>query len=66
MLIEEGQRVEKDQIIARLDDSNTRAALDQARAQVAQAEANLEAAKIALDDARPIFKRNEQQYRRAA
>jgi len=59
--IEEGQRVEKDQIIARLDDSNTRATLEQARAQLAQAEANLEAAKTALADAQPIYKRNEQQ-----
>jgi RND family efflux transporter MFP subunit len=59
--IEEGQRVEKDQIIARLDDSITRANLAQARAQVTQAEANLKAAKTALDDARPIFARNERQ-----
>ena len=59
--IEEGQRVEKDQIIARLDDSNTRATLEQARAQLAQAQANLEAARTALADAQPIFKRNEQQ-----
>ncbi|MBX5459484.1 MAG: efflux RND transporter periplasmic adaptor subunit [Steroidobacteraceae bacterium] len=61
--IEEGQRVEKDQIIARLDDSNARAMLDQARAQLAQAEASLEAARIALADATPIFQRNEQQMK---
>jgi RND family efflux transporter MFP subunit len=59
--IEEGQRVQKDEIIARLDDSITRASLAQARAQVTQAEANLKAAKTALDDARPIFQRNERQ-----
>jgi RND family efflux transporter MFP subunit len=59
--IEEGQRVEQDQIIARLDDAVTRAALAQARAQVQQAEANLKAAKTALDDAVPIFQRNERQ-----
>ncbi len=61
VLIEEGQRVERDQIIARLDDTNTRAALGQAQAGLAQAEAALSAAKIALDDARPTFTRNEQQ-----
>jgi len=63
VLIEEGQRVETGQIIARLDDSNARAALAQSRAQLSQAEANLEAAKRALDDARPIFARNEQQMK---
>jgi len=61
VLIEEGQKVEEGQIIARLDDSNTRAALEQAKAAVAQAEANTQAAKIALDDARPIYQRMEQQ-----
>jgi RND family efflux transporter MFP subunit len=61
--IEEGQRVEKDQIIGRLDDSNYRAALDQARAQLAQAEANLRASQIAYEDAKPIFQRNEQQMK---
>jgi RND family efflux transporter MFP subunit len=60
--IEEGQRVQKDEIIARLDDSITRASLAQARAQVTQAEANLKAAKTALDDARPIYQRNERQF----
>ncbi len=59
--IEEGQQVEKDQIVARLDDSNARAAAAHARAEVAQAVARLEAARIALEDARPIFRRNEQQ-----
>ena len=61
--IEEGQRVEKDQIIARLDDSNYRAALEQSRANLAQAEASLRAAQIAYDDAKPIFQRNEQQMK---
>jgi RND family efflux transporter MFP subunit len=61
--IEEGQRVEKDQIIARLDDSNARAALDQAQASLAQAEANLRMSQVAFDDAKPIFQRNEQQIK---
>jgi RND family efflux transporter MFP subunit len=63
--IEEGQKVEKDQIIGRLDDSNYRANLEQARAQLAQAEANLHASQIAFDDAKPIFQRNEQQMKAA-
>jgi RND family efflux transporter MFP subunit len=61
--IEEGQRVEKDQIIGRLDDSNFRATLAQARASLAQAEANLNAAQVAFNDAKPIFNRNEQQMK---
>ncbi|HTE40627.1 MAG TPA: efflux RND transporter periplasmic adaptor subunit [Steroidobacteraceae bacterium] len=61
VLIEEGQKVEKDEIIARIDDSNTNASLSQARAQLAQAEANAHAAKVALDNAAPIFERNKKQ-----
>jgi RND family efflux transporter MFP subunit len=59
--IEEGKRVARDEIIARLDDTNARASLDQARAARAQAEANLTAAQVAFDNAVPTFKRNEQQ-----
>ena len=62
VLIEEGQSVQQDEVIARLDDTNTRAELDHARAQVAQAEASLQAAKVAMDDAQRIFTRNQQQY----
>lgn len=61
VLIEEGQRVEKNQIIARLDDSNYRTAYEQAKAQLAQAQANVHAAQVALDNARPIFERNKRQ-----
>ena len=50
ILIEEGQHVSKDQVMARLDDSNIRAALAQAEAQHAQAEAALTAARIAFAD----------------
>jgi RND family efflux transporter MFP subunit len=60
--IEEGQRVESDEIIARLDDANARAAVEQARAQRAQAEANLNAARVALENAIPTFRRNEEQF----
>ena len=63
--IEEGQRVERDQVIARLDDANARAAVVQARAQRTQAEANLTAARVALDNAIPTFRRNEEQLAKA-
>ncbi len=59
--LEEGQRVEAGEVIARLDDSNWKAALAQSNAQLQQAEANLTSAQTAYDDAKPIFERNEQQ-----
>ncbi len=52
VLIEEGDRVEAGQIIAKLDDSNARAALDLAKA-------NVEAAHFALADNTPIYQRNQ-------
>jgi RND family efflux transporter MFP subunit len=61
VLVQEGQAVTQGQVIARLDDTNTRAALEQARAQVKQLEAALAAAKLAEVDARPIFLRNQTQ-----
>lgn len=57
--IEEGQRVEKDQVIAHLDDSNALASLAQARAQVAQAQANLRAAEAAYSNVQPVHERNK-------
>lgn len=57
VLIEEGQRVEKGQVMARLDDSNARAALDFAKAQLQQAEVSLAAAKTAHEDAKPLHER---------
>ena len=59
VLIEEGQHVDKDQMIARLDNTNTGAALEQAKAQVAQSEANLNAAKTTFNDVEPIYQRNK-------
>jgi RND family efflux transporter MFP subunit len=59
--LEEGQRVESGQIIARLDDSNPKAALAQSEAQVRQAEAVVTSAQTAYEDAIPIFERNERQ-----
>jgi RND family efflux transporter MFP subunit len=63
--IEEGQRVERDEIIARLDDTNARASVAQARAELEQSRANLVAADVALGNAAPTFQRNEQQFQRA-
>ncbi len=59
VLLEEGQQVEKDQVIARLDDSNARAMWAQAQAQVKQADANLMAAKVAYVNAQPQYERSQ-------
>ncbi len=61
VMLEEGQRVEAGDVIARLDDSNWRAALAQSNAQLEQAEANVASAQTAFDDAKPIFERSEKQ-----
>jgi RND family efflux transporter MFP subunit len=63
--IEEGQRVERDEIIARLDDTNAQATVAQARAELEQSKANFVAAEVAFANARPTFERNEQQFVRA-
>jgi RND family efflux transporter MFP subunit len=59
VLIEEGQRVADDEIIARLDDTNTSAALALAKAQLLQAEAGVNAARIAAEDAKPLYQRQQ-------
>ena len=64
VLLEEGQRVEQNQIIARLDDANARAAVVQAEAQRAQALAALNAARIAFVIAEPTYHRNEGEFSR--
>jgi RND family efflux transporter MFP subunit len=64
VLIEEGQRVELDEVVARLDDANARAALAQSEAQRAQALASLEAARVAFENAGPTFERNREQFAR--
>jgi len=61
VMLEEGQRVEAGDVIARLDDSNWKAALAQSNAQLQQAEANVASAQTAFDDAKPIFERSEKQ-----
>ncbi len=63
VLIDEGQHVDKDQIIARLDDSNYRTAYEQAEAQVDQAQASVHAAQVAFDNAGPTFERNQKQIK---
>jgi RND family efflux transporter MFP subunit len=61
VMLEEGQRVEAGDVIARLDDANWRAALAQSNAQLQQAEANVASAQTAFDDAKPIFERSQKQ-----
>ena len=63
--IEEGQRVERDEVIARLDDTNAQATVAHARAEVEQSKANLAAAEIAFANATPTFERNEKQFVRS-
>lgn len=62
VLIEEGQYVREQEVIARLDDTNALAAVRQAEAQLAQARASFHAAAVALDNSRPIFERQEAQF----
>jgi RND family efflux transporter MFP subunit len=51
VLIEEGEHVKKDQVLARLDDSGYKAALDTAKAQYAAAQAQIGQARAQLDQA---------------
>jgi RND family efflux transporter MFP subunit len=62
VLIEEGQRVDAGEVIARLDDANARAQVAQAQAQVEQQRANLTAARVAFDNAGPTFHRTSAQF----
>jgi RND family efflux transporter MFP subunit len=59
VLIEEGQHVAAGQVIARLDDSNARALLDQARAQAAAAQASVRVAEVTLANATPKYQRSQ-------
>lgn len=59
VLIEEGQHVRKGQIVARLDDTNIRAAFGQAQAQLAYARAGLQQVKVNLDNARRNYERKK-------
>lgn len=61
LFIEEGEHIEANAVMAKLDDTNTLAALEQARAGVQQAEANLAAAQAAAADIAPIYSSNRDQ-----
>jgi RND family efflux transporter MFP subunit len=61
VLVQEGQAVKQGELMARLDDTNARAALEQSKAQVKQFQAALNAARVAAADARPSFMRNQTQ-----
>lgn len=63
VLVQAGDVVKEGQIIARLDNSNTHAALEQSEAQVKQLTAALAAAKLAAADLRPGFLRNQTQLK---
>ena len=62
VLIEEGQHVEENQVIARLDDTNYRAQVALASAQRDEAMASLKAAQVAFDNAGPTFERNKKEF----
>lgn len=64
VLIEEGQEVAADEVVARLDDTNARARHAHALAQLAQQRATLEASSIALANAEPTFARSREQLQR--
>jgi RND family efflux transporter MFP subunit len=57
VMIQEGQQVVANQVLARLDDSNARAAQDQALAQVGEAEANVRLAEAGLANAQIKYQR---------
>ena len=57
VLIEEGRHVKAGDVIGRLDDTNIRAAYDQATAQLRYAQANLAQVKVQLGNAERNYKR---------
>jgi HlyD family secretion protein len=57
VLIEEGMKVTNNQVVARLDDSNIKASLDVAQAQLASAKAALEQTRAQLKQASQEFQR---------
>jgi RND family efflux transporter MFP subunit len=62
VLIEEGQNVDTAEIVARLDDTNARARVAQTIALLAQEQARLNAARVALANAEPLFERAQAQF----
>jgi RND family efflux transporter MFP subunit len=63
LLVQAGDVVKKNQVLARLDDAKTRAALEQSQAQVKQLTAALEAAKVQAADLHPGLVRNQAQLK---
>ena len=59
VLIEEGMLVEKDQVLARLDDSNVTTSFALAEAQLKSAQTSLKETEALLTEARAIFKRTQ-------
>lgn len=59
VLIEEGQYVKEGEVVARLDDTNIRAAYDQAQAQLALAKAGLEEVHVNLANAERDYARQK-------
>jgi len=57
VLIEEGMEVEKDQVLARLDDSNVRTSYALAEAQLRASETSRKETRALLNEAQAIFKR---------
>ena len=61
VLVQAGEKVKKGQIIAKLDEGPLRATLEQSVEQVAAARATLEQAKLAAQDAGPLYVRQEKE-----
>ncbi|MFX8922231.1 biotin/lipoyl-binding protein, partial [Acinetobacter baumannii] len=59
VLIEEGRYVKEGEVVARLDDTNIRAAYDQARAQQSLARASLEQVRVNLANAERDYVRKK-------
>ncbi len=59
VLIEEGMQVEKDQVLARLDDSNVATVYALAEAQLKSAKTSLKETQALLNEARAIFRRTQ-------
>jgi RND family efflux transporter MFP subunit len=62
--IEEGQRVEKDQIVALLDDSNTRKSLELSKAELHSANTQVAETQARLTEAKLTLERNTEMARR--
>lgn len=64
IFIEEGQQVEKDQIVARLDDSNARKSLELSRAELHSANTQVAETQARLTEAKLTLERNTEMARR--